>query len=110
MISCCSGDDVVEPQAATTSPRQQVVVEMSSTPYSDGPGKGFNTIALRAGHKLDTDNRARAVPIFQSTSFEFKSADHGKQLFALAELGPIYTRMCVLGLRLPARRPLPKYT
>ena len=44
---------------------------------------------LHHGHKLDTDNRARAVPIYQSTSFEFKSAEHGKQLFALAELGPI---------------------
>lgn len=59
--------------------------------YTDA--KGFNTIALHHGHKLDTDNRARAVPIFQSTSFEFKSAEHGKQLFALAELGPIYTRI-----------------
>ena len=49
-----------------------------SKAYSDA--KGFNTIALRSGHKLDTDNRARAPPIFQSTSFEFKSADHGKQV------------------------------
>ena len=55
--------------------------------------QGFNTIALHSGHKLDTDNRARAPPIFQSTSFEFKSAEHGKQLFALGELGPIYTRI-----------------
>lgn len=55
--------------------------------------KGFSTIALHHGHKLDTDNRARAVPIFQSTSFEFKSAEHGSKLFALAELGPIYTRI-----------------
>lgn len=55
---------------------------------------GFSTIALHHGHKLDTDNRARAPPIFQTTSFEFKSAEHGKNLFALAELGPIYTRIC----------------
>lgn len=48
---------------------------------------------LHHGHKLDTDNRARAPPIFQSTSFEFKSAEHGASLFGLAELGPIYTRL-----------------
>ena len=48
---------------------------------------------LHHGHKLDTDNRARAPPIFQSTSFEFKSAEHGASLFGLAELGPIYTRI-----------------
>ena len=56
-------------------------------------GEGFTTTALHHGHKLDTDNRARAPPIFQTTSFEFKSAEHGGQLFALAELGPIYTRL-----------------
>jgi O-acetylhomoserine (thiol)-lyase len=61
--------------------------------YTDEAGKGFTTIALHSGHLLDTDNRARAPPIFQTTSFEFKSAEHGKQLFALAELGPIYTRL-----------------
>ena len=55
--------------------------------------KGFTTIALHHGHKLDTDNRARAVPIFQTTSFEFKSSQHAASLFGLAELGPIYTRI-----------------
>ena len=62
-------------------------------PYGYVAGEGFNTIALHHGHKLDTDNRARAPPIFQSTSFEFKNAEHGGSLFALAELGPIYTRL-----------------
>ena len=65
---------------------------MAGHPYKDA--KGFTTMALHSGHKLDSDNRARAPPIFQTTSFEFKSAEHGKQLFALAELGPIYTRIC----------------
>eukprot|EP00936_MAST-01D_sp_MAST-1D-sp1_P002240 g2240.t1 len=54
---------------------------------------GFTTTMLHHGHKLDTDNRARAPPIFQTTSFEFKSNEHGGKLFALAELGPIYTRL-----------------
>jgi len=64
-----------------------------SSPYVDKPGEGFSTTMLHHGHKLDTDNRARAPPIFQTTSFEFKSAEHGAALFGLAELGPIYTRL-----------------
>lgn len=64
-----------------------------SGPYDDAAGEGFTTTMLHHGHKLDTDNRARAPPIFQTTSFEFKSNEHGGQLFALAELGPIYTRL-----------------
>ena len=62
-------------------------------PYENEKGEGFNTIALHHGHKLDTDNRARATPIFQSTSFCFKDAEHGANLFALRELGPIYSRL-----------------
>jgi O-acetylhomoserine (thiol)-lyase len=61
--------------------------------YADEPGQGFTTVCLHHGHKVDTDNRARAVPIFQSTSFEFKSNEHGAKLFGLEELGPIYTRI-----------------
>ena len=34
------------------------------------------------------------MPIFQSTSFQFKSAEHGAKLFELSQLGPIYTRIC----------------
>ena len=84
---CCSSkksSEIVDPVSVNTS------IVSNNMAYQDN--KGFNTIALRSGHKLDTDNRARAPPIFQSTSFEFKSAEHGAQLFALAELGPIYTR------------------
>ena len=43
----------------------------------------------RAPSQLDSDNQARAVPIFQSTSFQFKSAEHGAKLFELSQLGPI---------------------
>lgn len=64
-----------------------------SNPYIEKPGEGFATTMLHHGHKLDTDNRARAPPIFQTTSFEFKSAEHGASLFSLSELGPIYTRL-----------------
>lgn len=62
-------------------------------PYGYVAGEGFTTCMLHHGHKLDTDNRARAVPIFQSTSFCFKNAEHGANLFGLKELGPIYSRL-----------------
>ena len=66
---------------------------MPADTYNEASGEGFSTVALHHGHKLDTDNRARAVPIFQTSSFEFKDAEHGANLFALAQLGPIYTRI-----------------
>lgn len=53
----------------------------------------FATLQLHHGQTLDSDNRARAPPIYASTSFAFKDADHGGKLFALQELGPIYTRI-----------------
>merc|ERR1719375_1262948 len=87
-MNCCSPSKKSSPVDIVESIVLHPKVNMA---YTDA--KGFNTIALRGGHKVDTDNRARAPPIFQSTSFEFKSAEHGKQLFALAELGPIYTRI-----------------
>ena len=62
-------------------------------PYEHDGEQGFTTAMLHHGHKLDTDNRARAPPIFQTTSFEFKSAEHGGALFELSQLGPIYTRL-----------------
>jgi len=56
-------------------------------------GQGFNTVMLHHGQTLDSDNRARAPPIYASTSFCFKDSEHGANLFALKELGPIYTRI-----------------
>jgi len=56
-------------------------------------GEGFDTLQLHHGQPLDTDHRARAPPIYASTSFAFKSAEHGANLFGLKELGPIYTRI-----------------
>lgn len=54
---------------------------------------GFSTMCLHHGQGLDSDHRARAPPIYASTSFAFKNAEHGAKLFALQELGPIYTRI-----------------
>lgn len=53
----------------------------------------FDTLALHGGHKLDTDHRARAVPIYQTTSYVFRDAEHAAGLFALKEEGHIYTRI-----------------
>ncbi|UFU07162.1 bifunctional o-acetylhomoserine/o-acetylserine sulfhydrylase [Ruania halotolerans] len=53
----------------------------------------FETRQIHAGQTPDSDNGARAVPIYQSTSFVFKDTDQAANRFALAELGPIYTRL-----------------
>ena len=54
---------------------------------------GFNTRALHHGYQPDTAMGARAVPIFQTTSFVFKDSQHAANLFALQEFGNIYTRI-----------------
>src|SRR5579884_2504324 len=54
---------------------------------------GFNSRALHAGYSPDPTTGARAVPLYQSTSFVFKDSDHGARLFALQEFGNIYTRI-----------------
>ncbi len=54
---------------------------------------GFNTRSLHHGYPPDPTTGARAVPIYQSTSFVFKNSDHAASLFALQEFGNIYTRI-----------------
>ena len=54
---------------------------------------GFATRCLHAGHAPDEASRARAVPIYQSTSFTFKDSKHAASLFALQEFGNIYSRI-----------------
>jgi O-acetylhomoserine (thiol)-lyase len=51
------------------------------------------TLALHAGWRADSATGAVAVPIYQSTSFQFRDTEHAANLFALKELGPIYTRI-----------------
>ncbi len=53
----------------------------------------FETLQLHAGHEIDETTRSRAVPIYQTTSYTFKDAAHGANLFALKEFGNIYTRI-----------------
>jgi O-acetylhomoserine (thiol)-lyase len=54
---------------------------------------GFETLALHAGQEVDPATTARAVPIYQSTSYVFHDTDHAANLFALSEEGNIYTRI-----------------
>jgi O-acetylhomoserine (thiol)-lyase len=54
---------------------------------------GFSTRSLHAGHTPDTASRARAVPIYQSTSFTFEDSSHAAKLFALQQFGNIYSRI-----------------
>lgn len=53
----------------------------------------FATLAVHAGQEPDPATGARAVPIYQTTSYVFRDADHAAALFALSEPGNIYTRM-----------------
>jgi O-acetylhomoserine (thiol)-lyase len=55
--------------------------------------KNISTLALHAGQTPDPTTGARAVPIYQTTSYVFKSTDHAANLFALKEFGNIYTRI-----------------
>jgi O-acetylhomoserine (thiol)-lyase len=54
---------------------------------------GFETLALHAGQQPDPTTGARAVPIYQTTSYQFKDTDHAARLFGLQEFGNIYTRI-----------------
>ena len=51
------------------------------------------TIVLHAGYRSDTATNAVAVPIYQTTSYQFNNTEHAANLFALKELGNIYTRI-----------------
>jgi len=53
----------------------------------------FNTNCLHAGQEPDPTTNARAVPLYQTTSYVFNDTDHAANLFALAEFGNIYTRL-----------------
>jgi O-acetylhomoserine (thiol)-lyase len=54
---------------------------------------GFNTRALHAGYAPDPTTKARAVPIYQTTSFVFDNSDHAAALFGLQQFGNIYSRI-----------------
>src|SRR5579859_4271950 len=51
------------------------------------------TLAIHGGQEKDPATKARAVPIYQTTSYVFNDADHAARLFALQEFGNVYTRI-----------------
>ncbi|TVR10797.1 MAG: O-acetylhomoserine aminocarboxypropyltransferase/cysteine synthase [Planctomycetota bacterium] len=57
------------------------------------PHQHLETLALHAGHQPDSDTLSRAVPIYQTTSYAFRSSEHAANLFALREFGNIYSRI-----------------
>jgi O-acetylhomoserine (thiol)-lyase len=57
------------------------------------PQWGFDTRQIHAGQTPDSATGARAVPIYQTTSYQFRDSQHAANLFALAEIGNIYTRL-----------------
>jgi O-acetylhomoserine (thiol)-lyase len=66
---------------------------MSSNNGANERNFQFNTLALHAGYEPDPTTGARAVPIYQTTSYVFRDTDHAAALFALQESGNIYTRI-----------------
>ena len=60
---------------------------------SDSPSYGFDTLQIHAGARPDPATGARQVPIYQTTAYVFRDADHAAALFNLQEVGFIYSRL-----------------
>jgi len=92
------------PERATERPEQEsTMTKQSDTPAAIGANGhqpsdedrtfGFNTLAVHAGQRPDPVTGARAMPIYQTTSYVFEDTDHAAELFALQRFGNIYTRI-----------------
>lgn len=53
----------------------------------------FETLQIHAGQQPDPTTGARALPLYQTTAYQFRDTEHAANLFGLAELGNIYTRI-----------------
>lgn len=60
---------------------------------ADGPSYGFDTLQIHAGARPDPATGARQVPIYQTTAYVFRDAEHAAALFNLQEVGYIYSRL-----------------
>ncbi|MBO9452116.1 O-acetylhomoserine aminocarboxypropyltransferase/cysteine synthase [Tropicibacter sp. R16_0] len=60
---------------------------------TDGPTYGFDTLQIHAGARPDPATGARQTPIYQTTAYVFRDADHAAALFNLQEVGYIYSRL-----------------
>jgi O-acetylhomoserine (thiol)-lyase len=73
--------------AKTTSPSVRIKELEMSAEWS------FETIQIHAGQSADPTTGARALPLYQTTAYQFRDTQHAANLFALAEMGNIYTRI-----------------
>ena len=70
----------------------------------------FETKQIHVGQEqADPTTGARALPIYQTTSYVFNDTDHAKNLFALSEFGNIYTRIMNLAVPAAASPPRPRF-
>lgn len=60
---------------------------------TDTPNYGFDTLQIHAGAHPDPATGARQIPIYQTTAYVFRDADHAAKLFNLEEIGNIYSRL-----------------
>src|SRR5258708_2010764 len=85
-----------EGQHSTVGPRG---VRLRLTPLQERgstmptESKHPETIVLHAGYRSDPATNSVAVPIYQTTSYQFRDSDHAAKLFGLQEFGNIYTRI-----------------
>ncbi|WP_462418296.1 O-acetylhomoserine aminocarboxypropyltransferase/cysteine synthase family protein [Kytococcus sp. Marseille-QA3725] len=84
-----------DPTSTTATPAETAHPETGTTTPSaaDEVTWGLSTRAVHAGQVPDSDTGSRALPLYQTTSYVFRDADQAAGRFALAELGPIYTRL-----------------
>lgn len=85
---------MTQPTTATeTTPTTRATADAPSVEALDPTTWGLATRAVHAGQVPDSDTGSRALPLHQTTSYVFADADQAANRFALAELGPIYTRL-----------------
>jgi O-acetylhomoserine (thiol)-lyase len=77
------------------SEQDQVADQNGRQPSADDDDHifGFDTLAVHAGQRPDPGTGARAMPIYQTTSYVFEDTNHAAELFALQRFGNIYTRI-----------------
>src|ERR671911_815158 len=82
-------------EAAAVSEPNGRIEQNGADPGADDDERifGFETLAVHAGQRPDPVTGARAMPIYQTTSYVFEDTDHAAELFALQRFGNIYTRI-----------------
>ncbi|WP_374928696.1 O-acetylhomoserine aminocarboxypropyltransferase/cysteine synthase family protein [Kytococcus sedentarius] len=84
---------MTHPTQPETTQTAQTTADAVTSPSADPAAWGLATRSIHAGQVPDSDAGSRALPLHQTTSYVFADADQAANRFALAELGPIYTRL-----------------